>query len=347
MPPTLYVEDPDDEFDYLADWKEAIENQQPGGGVAASATAQDAVLVGIIPFNKVRSAQRYFLGYSYADEAAPYALHREPPARHPLFPSLYAHSFAAVGLAPQSNPANPNREPYKLSPFTGTDGLEMYYADYQKAVCTVRYRSFGRLRFLADDDVAGYLDEYKRWVRFNTDPKIEALTADGTSQLVFREGGGDPDPTAGATPFPAPVAELMAKAALVMKWYNVPFEYVSSDPDLFKPDKILARLGTVNQTAFLGFYPGQLLLTAVGSEDTLFPVAAADPDGFPVTGLDLTLAWEFFEPNRPYAGTYHGHRLFPWRKTGKWYYATRENSGDELLPLTDHWKVFQHVADPS
>ena len=138
--PIVYVEDPDDDFDYETDWKESIDNTQPGGGDHSSRDSQESVLVGLVPFNKVRAAERYFLGYSEADLVAPYALHRELPARHPRKPQLYAYTFSSVGISPKANFDNENNEPYQLSPWENTNGDDLFYAVYELAVCTIRYK---------------------------------------------------------------------------------------------------------------------------------------------------------------------------------------------------------------
>jgi len=96
--PAIYLEDPADVFDYATDAKEAIDNTQPGGGGHSSRGSQEETLVYFIPFNKVASAKKYFLGFSYADDGAPYALHRALPARHPRnTPSARFGSRASAG----------------------------------------------------------------------------------------------------------------------------------------------------------------------------------------------------------------------------------------------------------
>lgn len=371
--PNIYEEDPDDTFSYEDDWKEAIDMVQPGGGDHVSSNGQEAVLVGYIPFGKIRSAERFFLGHSYADEGSPYKLHREPKHRHPRRPQLYAYSFSSQGLGPKPDPENPNRETYATSPFTDLNGDDMFFAAYQQALCTVRYRSWGRMRFLTDDQISDYGDEWKRWSTWSTDTNVEALTADGSSQLLFRQGRNaetDPGmgPIIGSTAFPAPIAEILAKAALTLTILELPHNYISSDPDLLYPKKTIGlpsssdpsggspvapcRLGTLNKLAFLGFQPGELLMTAFKAEPMLFPVTTSDPDGYPATGWNATWVWEYFEPSKPYipsspSDRIYGHRLFPWRRDGLWYHATREDTNADMIPMTDHWGIFSHQADPS
>lgn len=344
--PDLYVENPDDEFTYETDWKECIDNTQPSGSDTSSATSQESVLVGLVPFNKVRSAERYFLGYSYADDDAPYKLHREPPARHPRKPSQYAYTVSSVGLAPKSNSDNPNGEPYQQSPFAGLNSETLWYADYQYAVMTVRFKSFGRMRFLQDSYIDDYTDEWKRMTRWAASPAVEALQADGIAQLKFAEGTPD------GLMFPAPLAALLSKIGMQLKWYGVPSEYVSSDPFVFFPDKIINILGTINDDDFLGFEKGTMLLKAVSAEETLFPVYPNDSFDV-IGGYDITLYWEFFDPPKgvadspPGTSPYFGHRIYPYRLDRKFYYCKLQNDTDELLPLKDHYTVFQHVSDPS
>jgi len=390
-PPQLFVELADDEFDYETDWKETIGNTAP---VSSSFTAdeQDTTLTGEIPASKVRSALRYFLGYSYADGSTPYSLHRELPARHPVFPQLYAYSASVTNIGPKPNLTNPDNETYIESPFEGSDGNTMWYGGYNKALLTVKFRSWGRVRFLPDSDIDSYLDEYKRYCSFDAEPSMESLQADGSSQLVFREGGGANQPTppnpANSTPptppytaFPAPIAELMGKTALTVTWLQVPHNYLSTDPDILILDRILGkystgdtpdnystwkyppRIGTVNADFFLGFYPGTLLLRAVKATPILYPVTCADPYDV-ATGWNLQMVWEHFDPVKgiaysvdpanpsgvpidPNKSPYRGHRIFPYARTGQWFYATRAESGKELLPLVNHWPVFSNVLDPN
>ena len=241
----------------------------------------------------------------------------------------------------------------------------------------MKYKSWGRVRFLPDSDIRDYTDEYKRYCSFDTDPSMESLQADGSSQLMFAEHNTPittPPSIAADDPFgkafPAPIAELMGKTALTITWLQVPHNYLSTDPDILLLDKWLGkyssgntpnnysewkfppRLGTVNSDFFLGYYPGTLLLRAVKAVPILFPVTTADPYDL-ATGWNLMGVWEHFDPLKGTtygpASPYRGHRIFPYARTGYWYYATRDGTvtGREMLPLTDHWKVFQNVNDPS
>lgn len=368
--PTEYQESPADEFDYFEDWQELLD---PAGEDAITSGSMEATLTGLIDFNKIRSCARHFLGYSYVSAPEPesgggeggeegsgeggamadYALHREPPAAHPRWGNLYAHGISFRGLNPKSNDDNATGAPYEESPFDP----DLYTSTFEKAVVTVRYRSFGRMRFLPDSDIGDYTDEWKRWVSWQTSPSIEALSADGGSQLKFAEGGSFFEvtgPTAGQTPFAAPVAVLLSKCNFVMTWMHVPHNYISTDPDILIPKRILHCMGKTNSADFLGFETGTLLMQPPAFEPVLFPVVAADSYDL-ITGWNVHIPFSFFNPDTNAAGarisvvgsTYFGHNLMPFRNGG-FYLATRNGvaTGPKLLPETDFYNVFKHVLQP-
>ncbi len=353
--PAVYQELPADTFDYATDWLEAIDNTGPGNTVDATGTTQEATLTGYVPFNKYRSAMRYFLGYSYADTAAPWALHREPPQAHPEFPQLYAYAMSATPFAPEVNPDG--------TFVTKTQSLfdpDQYFGSYQQRLVTIRFKSFGRMRFFADSSVGeGYVQEYLRWTMLRGEPAIETLNVDGY-QLTFSETTGPPNgpviytgPGTKATPFPCPIPELFPKCTFALKWFAVPHEYLSSDPEIFRPTKILSMLGYVNSADFLGakFKTHTMLLTSVTFDETLYPVTPANPL-IPVTGYDVTfMLLENPKESAVAMSSFRGHRVYPWRANGKWYHAVRPPSGNEFLPGAlpgaDLNKLFQHVDDPT
>lgn len=336
--PTEYTEDADDEFDYAADWKELLD---PAADDNVSNAVMEATLTGVVPFNKIRSCARWFLGYSECDDGSPYGLYREPPAFHPRWPNLYAHGVSFKGLNPQSNADNPNGEPYTESPFDP----DLYTSKFEKALVTVRFRSFGRMRFLGDDDIASSDLEWQRWTQFTTSPQIEALSSDGASQLKFAEGG--PPPTGVA--FPAPVATLLAKCNFVASWLHVPHRYLSESDLILKPTKILNCVGRVNDdTAFGEFDAGTLLLQPPTFEPVLFPVVAEKAYDL-MTGWNVHLPFVFFDPEKGVPGSsYRGHNLMPWRSDGKFYLATRDGTttGRRLLAEADFGQIFTHVSAP-
>lgn len=370
-PTTVYQEDEADVFVYATDWKEALDDRQVGGGMALSRDAQDGVRVGFILASKKRSCARYFLGFSYTGETDPdvegsqYTLHREPPARDPEWPQVRAHSVAFQDLVPlaidqnlppdeeDEDPPEPVLMAKAESPFIGADGEAMYYAKYAWCMVTVRFKSFGRVRFLPDNAISGYHQEWRRFTEFTGVPAVQALTAEGCNYLKFAEGDTGLNKPNGKQ-YPAPLAELMAKTNFTVTWHDVPHEYLTDSLYFLYPTKIVERLGCVNdEDMFDGtFLKGTMLLLGAEFDSTLFPVAPQGAtevgDNAILTGWRVKLHFEHFDPQNKGVpeSEYRGHRLYPWRIDGKWYYAKRPDSENELLPLVNMMRVFQHVSDP-
>lgn len=347
-----YEEFAEDVFDYGPDWRGHADGQEAGGGGAFSASSQEATLTGYVDGNKLRSALRYFLGFASVDESddgsggTTYLLRREPPARHPLFPQLYCHAVGFVGLG-LDTADRPNEPVYLESVFNDYLGTPIKYTPFEQYLLTVKFKSFGRTLFLPDEEMEGYdpphAYEWLRWTEITIGPQVQALTADGSSNLVFREGGGGTAPTANTTAFPAPIAELLAKCAFTVKWMQVPHEWVSDNQYYLFPSKVISCLGRVNDADFIGHPKGTILCTGAAFEPVLYPVAPADPSD-PATGWDITFIFEQYDPEKGVgASEYRGHRVFPWRVDGKHYYATRSDNTRELLPLVDMYTLFENI----
>ncbi len=353
--PLIYPEDPADEFDWATDWQEAIGDQAPGATVDFSPGQQEATLTGYVDFNKERDALKKIVGYSYADTAAPWGLHRVLPQRHPRYPQLVAYAASASALQPQSQDTNVSGEPYLESPFEANS----YYATYAKSLLTVRFKSFGRVKFLPDDRIEEG-EEMKRYTTLLPAPTVQTIQRQGGAQLKFVEGdaatagpdpGPPPAPTGGNLTWTADLPELVPQANLVLKWYGVPHEYVSADPDVLYPTKIMNLLGCVNSVDFyLSKFPvGSVLLMSATFADTLFPVSTTDPDE-PATGYDIEfgLLYSPRESSAP-GSTKRGHQLFPYWVGGgagggpAWLNAVRENNG-AFLREDNLNEIFSHIG---
>jgi hypothetical protein len=296
-------------------------------------------------------------------------LYREPPAPHPLMPSLKCQGSAPVGYILRANFDNQEEfgrdvdevirgqnAPYVDTGFQDYLGNTIRTAYYHYSILQNRYKSYGMTRFLPDADIDNYLDEWKRYVSMEFVGGIEALQADNAALLAWREtGSGGTQPVIGEA-FPAPLAQLQGKATFIMTWMQVPHDYISDDPTMLNPTKIIQRLGKWNADMFLGFRIGTLLFLALEAEPMLFPVLANDPvNGIPLCGWNLRFHFSKFDPTKGKdnptppgtASPYYGHRIFPFRANGKYYWATRSDSGNELLPGQDFWPMFSHVDDPA
>lgn len=347
-----------DTFSYSADWQELIESGASPSSTHLSTDAQEATLVGMIPWNKQRSCARHFLGFSEAT-SSPYKLFRENPKAHPVFPWLYAYDISFVPFVPKSNPSATNRAPKKNGVFDSN--LEIAF--HEHAIATVRYRNF-RFRFLSDGAISTTQQEWKRNTYFDVEPSIEALqVTGGLSQLVFAESSGGQPPA--NTRFGAPLAALLAKASLILHWINVPWEYLSVHEYIFYPSKILGYVGTVNSEVMfsdggVSFTAGTLLFQPPRWTIKAAPVASADTNK-PLRYVDLELRWDYFNPTKGNAGSaYYGHNLMPWGGDGtatnpgdgKFYFATRAGTTTGtlttencLIKYADHRKIFEHVSE--
>jgi hypothetical protein len=332
-----YTEAPGDVFNPVAnpnDWLEIIDGGASPSSTHLSNDGQEAQLVGYVPWNKQRSAARWFLGFAWADSN--YTLHRNNPEAHPLFPWLYASEISFTPFNPAINAYNAQAPLQFVSPWAGNELVAINVANHRYAIATVKFRNF-RYTFLDDSAITDPRMEWMRNVYLDLDPSVEVLSSDGISQLAFVEtssrAAGPPTIPAGPTispqqtPFPAPVAELLGKATYTLNWVNVPFEYLSVDSDYFYPLNIMNCLGTVNEDNFPynavdPFKPGTLLFDSVKFTQKVFPVASADPAS-PLVSVDVSMSLKYFNPPKGASSEYYGHNLMPWRQNGLFYYATR------------------------
>jgi hypothetical protein len=343
-----YIEDPADDFDFETDWFEVAEDRG-ASGANLSLESQESTRVGYVRANKLRSAVRFFLGYSEADTSAPWRLRRELPNWDPELPWLFAHSVSAGPVVLKPNEDNPDEEPYLNSPFA-TDGQR--YTSYKWRLLTVKYRAFKGCKFWPDSSIEAATDEYKRFVIASISGKIEALSADGVSNLIFAETGtGGPSLTPPGTPFPAPLTVLLPKATITLEWLNVDRAYISNNPNILFPTKLFACMGTVNSAEFMGFEAGTLLCQPPEIIENPSPVAsdtAADVEYDPLTNVNVRFHFDYFKPEAGATSPVtQGHNLMAWRQNQKFYLATRDGTTDlakAFLRYTEFKNMFTHVS---
>lgn len=354
-----YIENADDEFDITSsdDWKELLDNTAPSNISASTDRRQEATLVGIVPFRKIRSCMRYFLGYAYTEDFSPSRLVRELPQPHPLLPWLRCHAVNFVPFIPKGN-ADEGNKAKVISPFYNDFNNATYTSNYEYVICTAQFRSF-RMRFLKDDEIETNADEWKRFTYIDTEAGVEALqVTGGQSQLTFAEPtpGVAPEPRGGVTKFAAPLAELVAKQKIKITWLQVPVEYVSDGDIIFSPVHLDECLGHVNSDEFMEMYPaGTLLMDGYSYLLYPFPVAAQDWRK-PMMAVDIAIMLSYFDPPKGVPGSsYRGHSLMPWSGDGTatspgnglWYHCTRDGdpAGDPLIPTATFQDLFKHWAD--
>lgn len=268
------------------DWKEFVRAWSPG---ESTFTRQggESTLVGFVPEAKEIAAHRFMLGYHAVSEDTTRSLLRTPPVAHPKYGNLYCTGVTAKPYEPDAyRPATgvPNRGLKRPKKNTNPDGGRVLpaFSGYRKTQLSLHFEP---LAFAVEPDstslgggspgVSNDNYEWRRWTTWDCDPRVETISLDGQS-LYFAEGVLNSAPTTNpkTKPFPADQGFLIIKSDLVIRWFDVPADWVMT-PN-FIPWKILLGLGKVNRYSFgdlggvsgpagtLLYYPaGTLLLTAV------------------------------------------------------------------------------------
>ncbi len=236
---------------------------------------------------------RFALGFSFADIAAPYALHRENPVYHPRFSWLTASTVSFSSIAPE-----PNDEATGTFVPGAFPNDSVPVAQYQKIWATVRFTD-KPWTFLENEDIDSYVDEPTRNTFYNPSPSVEIISAEGLNNIVWAN-----NPALIGEPIPAPFGTLMSKCNLQLRWMWVPNEYISGPDSLtFTPLWINDAVGRVNADEFLGYPPRTLLLQAPQYERFRFPVMTSEGI-FGFFGWNITFPMQFFDPDRdPALGT--------------------------------------------
>jgi hypothetical protein len=337
------------------DWREAVAAHAPGGQDVFSNESGEATIVAVVqaddPANlagKLRSAKAFVLGYSWADDASPWKLHRVPPVSHPVWGTQFrGTSVAFEPLAPAGNPDNPSYEPYRTSD-VAFDTLTRY-TSYTAARMTVRFSP--RPYYLYADDNAEFLSlggyEYLRYMVTDFQPTLEILSTARDNVIWFTAGSAN-NPS--GQPFKGEVGERVIRSDVTLTWSEVPHAFLFTAAGI--PQKILDSLGRVGSAAFLGFNQQTLLLKAVRLERKMFPFFSDDGRAF-----HWTVSYHFAWTDPPAAtGTDKGWRLFPWVNGASsggpgWYPARRGRDATEaatgqtyLQEVSFADKLFVHVG---
>jgi hypothetical protein len=383
MPVVILPEKPADVWD-LDEWREKVARESPGGAGAHSLQSSEESLVITVDSNKVRSCLQKVLGWSWADTAAPWRLHREEvPIQHPRYPWLWADSAAPLNWNPLAQRQTDST--YKAK--EDGVGFETYApaqtTRYTKTDILVRFKNiWGRQWRDSDptwqDGLVG-----KEWMRslgcVGKNVQLDLITAEGAGDaaaLYWAEGGGD-GPVAGpgaGSAFNGTQYVRRNVTQFKLVWRCVQTEYTcgrmdfeEADYDSFLmplPRRLVRQLGTVNDAPFPGsssrYKAGTLLFSAL--EEVTYQLPVRTDSEFGLWASDYTITLDHFDPPRdPAASTNpagqtvkYGHHLFPWRKTRFWYLATAGTdatrgsySGKTALEATTFTDMFRHVDDPA
>lgn len=355
-------------FDYY-DWLEAMDMTKPSGEDVFTNESADVSLSVIIPGvnrlltqSKLRSAVYGVLGYAYADDAAPWALHRIPPLAHPIWGyQLRASQVSFAPFNPLANTLNTNNSPYAYSDITNDWDDQNRFGTYSKAVMNVRF-SMRPYYLYADDNPEWDGYEYNRYVtQYEIAPEVEYITATTDRSIQFI----DPCTGMAATnnpygkAFPGEVGIRVSKPNLQMIWHEVPDSFVCTATGV--PEKIFNCIGTVNKYAFKGFPAQTLLFEPPVFQKCMYPWYSVSGRAY---YWNITFNFKYFNPKVGASATLgdKGWRLLPWRFGGDnssdgveggvgWYSARRvgvsTGTQSTIIPETDFATAFTHVGAPA
>lgn len=354
--PAVLLEFPDDEWD-LAEWKEEIASQRPGGAGAFSYGNSEDVITIEVPYNQLRSCIRQMFGYSIADTTGSgYRLSRpEVQVQHPIFPWLWADSLASQPWNPMGNEDFPTSPPgtyqAKLAAYSEYNSPP-YTVNYKRTSISVRFKEVP-YRIYSDDD-SHWLSttaEYKRFLGpVSVTPKNELISATGgvegsalyyadTTAAVVGPPAIAPGPTTGpsGTEVKGSVYTTKQTVEISLLWKQVEESYLidtsGDNYDLFPiPTRLLAYLGTVNKTEFCDRPAGTLLFDGIGLQRKQQPLPTDTEFG--LWAYDVTLKFLYFNPPTPEDSAIitdppastpilRGWHRFPWKNNGFWYAATK------------------------
>lgn len=387
MPTVVIPEPPANRWDY-ADWLEKMASERPSGAGEFTNTASEDTLDILVPFTQVRSCLQQILGWAWADDVAPFRLHREACSiQHPYFPQLWAVAARVLPWNPFGQ-IQPDLTVKPKAEGVAFDGYGPTHAGvYSRATVTVRFQNINWQQWRDDDPV--WADNFagEEWGRsfglVNKTVSLDLITAEGASDeaaLFFAEGntgGAGTGPTTGpsGTAFNGSQFIRVSKTDYKMLWRQVPLNYFAGETSFTAGDeasflmpsakRLVKGLGRLNSAPFPGanspFVAGTLLFKGV--EEIPYQQPLRTTTEFGLFASDFLLTFEHFDPTRdstavtnPPSSTplKRGHLLFPFRPTGKWYYASSGTTvtkgtygGNDALQSMDLHDLFRHADDPA
>ena len=164
------------------DWKEILDVNSPCEAHFSADGQQEASLTGLIRYNKMRSATRWFLGFASVTQNSIVGgtttaftgggqLSRENPCPHPQFAQLRASGVSFKPYVPEAanvaEPGFPEDYVFNLDADTPSSLLTVYnpipgggsgkkflqYGSYRNAVAVVKFGAF-RFQFLEDNEIS-------------------------------------------------------------------------------------------------------------------------------------------------------------------------------------------------
>ena len=281
------------------------------------------------PLNQslLRSSQTWFLGYSYADSASPWALHRVPPVAHPI----WGYQFRATSVSynyknPCGDTTNTNNAAYEESDIV-PDGINRF-GIYKSAIATVKFS--GPLTYYLYDDTDPEWSglEYDRYcTKWEIEPRLDLVAAETDRSIYWVDG---PTNLPNGKPFPGSINERVEKTNFKLIWHEVAEGFTHNSSGI--PTKIKNAVGKVNSADWSGHGKYTLLLEGVKFTRYVFPFFSLDGRAF---YNDIEFNFVKFDPTHGSGYTVSqdaGYRLLPWRHGGGanggpgWYSVRRADA---------------------
>lgn len=277
-------------------------------------------------WDKLKNCVRYLMGGAWVMNNSQKLLHRELPARHPIYPSLICTEILALqGVEPDGN-----EEPVQPA--------KLRSSRYEKFLIEAAFTS---PPYVIDTDrnvhdlAAG---EMKRYTVIETKPYTEQIVMEG-GQLVFEAPGKDWD----AQPILSsrPIVK-QRKTAYTITVHHIPLSLVQDDEGTYPSWDDAA--GCISATSFLGKPAGTFLLESVEPHIYVDPIET-DANGARSRYCDATFNLKFFDPPRGLTTeTRRGWNLAP-AYDGLYYWAKNPETGQgqhqtfDMNDLLTHWSL--------
>lgn len=375
-PPNPLAGGPEDFTD--ADWYELAANWHPGGGDHFTGDGDgEAVLVAKVSNAKLPGCLRYCLGYSAVDNQSPYSLSRKLPVKHPRWQELICTAAHGHPFKPKGDVVNPvmgRRAVKKYVAAAPNVGTFSGYSNYELSRVTLRFeakpweaKQDGETLLYQQSPGGQYSfrSEWKRFTEIEVAPTVEQLSLDGFV-LIYAEGTGTAHPVTSpqGRAFPAPFAQLLVKADIVVRTHRLPEDFLFTE-NSFRPRNVLYSLGKVNKYAWNSMPAGTLLHTATKLTRRRWGLRLSGESQYLWTAEHY---FNYFNPTKGVTGgsatqitTNLGHNNMPYRgavdengailtgdtNAGKWFYATRSGNASDapLLESFDIAQLWRSVRD--
>jgi hypothetical protein len=328
-------------------WRQYISKTGRVGSMTFDGDGAATIVMFIdVPFNNLVSAPftplQQILGYRTAVGAG---IKTVPPMICPIGDFSWAYATAITGVE-------------CIKPTGIVKGANGDYQGYDTARLSVTFRSLPYAVLGAANDQGVGQAEWLKYTETLSKPAGEFLAAN--TPFTFVPGGNPGNIPVSYSPitFKGQRGMQFVKSSLTMLWHKVPIAGYYSQ-GTFRNQNIENGLGRVNNTPFLGFPAGTLLLEnpSVKQTPSPLPPGLLGPANAFACYIDVTLTWTFFDPplgdpNSPgsplAAGQYptddyknRGHNCGPHAKDGLFYgMRIGTTTGNPQYQAYDMTKVF-------